>query len=196
MKIVTNLFFLIFVTSLYSVENISLKSSVTFNTLCSKCHEGQCSGRLTFDTGSATASNHIKRYSDDSNLSKIETEEFFSLLNYMKKECKLFMPNDVKYSFKNLSLFATSTHKAYFIPLGKLKKGDYTFEIKVKDDLPFRVEIISSLFDSYLDRSVCSCAKKREFHFNIDEDINYFLRIKSKKPLYLEVLEIKKILAK
>ncbi len=194
MKFLTTLFLLVLATSLYSIEkkqNISLKSSVVFNTLCSKCHEGQCSGRLTFDTGSEVASNHIKRYADDSSISKSEVKEFFTLLNYMKKECLLLMPDKIKYTIENILSFATPSHKGYFIPLGRLKKGNYSLFIKTRDDTPFRVEVISSQFDSYLDRSVCACLKRRVFEVSIDEDTNYFLRIKSKKPLYLETLEIK-----
>jgi len=194
MKIITTLFFLIITTSLYAAqnkENISLKSSVTFNILCSKCHEGQCSGRLTFDTGSEVASNHIKRYSNDENISKNEIREYFTLLNYMKKECLLLMPDDTKYTNSDLSSFAIPSHKGYFIPLGILKKGNYSLYIKTKNNIPFRIELISSQFDSSLDRSVCACVKKREFEFTIDKDTNYFLRIKSRKPLNLKSLEIK-----
>jgi hypothetical protein len=196
MKIFIAIFFILFTTLLYAVdkvEEITLKSSVSFNTLCSKCHEGQCSGRLTFNKGSKATSNHIRRYSNDTNISKNEIEEFFTLLNYMKKECLLFMPQNTEYSPNNLASFATSTYKEYFIPLGLLKKGNYSLLIKTKEDIPFRVELISKQFDSCLDISICTCLKKREFEFKIDKDTNYFLRIKSKKPLYLDILEIKKV---
>ncbi|WP_455755776.1 hypothetical protein [Sulfurimonas sp.] len=196
MKITTTLFFLIFTTFLYSAqnkENISLKSAVTFNTLCSKCHEGKCSRRLTFDRGNKFTNNHIKRYSDFKDISKNEIKEFFILLNYMKKECLLLMPDEIKYEISNLESFAISSHKGYFIPLGELKKGNYSLFIRTKDDTPFRVELISRQLDSYLDRLFRSCVKKRKFDFTIDKDTNYFLRIKSKEPLYLKVLEIKKV---
>ncbi len=191
MKFSTLLTCLVLVTTLYSsdkVSNISVKSAVTFNTLCAKCHEGQCSGRLTFDTGSGAASNHIKRYSDDANISKIEIQEFFTLLNYMKKECLLFMPESKKYKKENLSLFATASYKRYFIPLGELKKGKYTLELGPKEDIHFKLEVISSQFDSYLDQAFCPQTKEKKFNFMIEENINYFLRIQSKKPLHLKSL--------
>ncbi len=196
MKIVSSLFFFIFTTSSYAVEKeeeISLKSAVIFNTSCAKCHEGQCSGRLTFDTGSKSATSHITRYSDDTNISQKEIEEFFTLLNYMKKECLLLMPKDKKYSVSSLSSFSTSSHKAYFIPLGILKKGEYSLRITTKEDVRFRLELISSQFDTSLDRSVCSSMKEKLFDFTIDENTNYFLRIKSKKALHIQSLDIKKV---
>lgn len=194
MKYISILFYLILTTSLYSTEkvsDISVKSAVAFNTLCAKCHEGQCSGRLTFDTGSEAASNHIKRYSDDVNISKTEIKEFFTLLNYMKKECLLFMPNKIKYKKENLSSFATASYKRYFIPLGELKQGSYTIKLEVKEDIHFKVELISSQFDSYLDRSVCPKTKEKDFSFSINEKMKYYLRIKSKEPLFITNLKIK-----
>jgi len=179
--------------ALYSSDkasNITTKSAVTFNTLCAKCHEGQCSGRLTFDTGSEAASNHIKRYSDDTNITKKEIKEFFTLLNYMKKECLLFMPNETKFNKDNLILFATASHKRYFIPLGVLKKGNYSLELEAKENIHFKLEVISSQFDSYLDEAFCPESKGKKIDFSIEENINYFLRIQSRKPLDLKSLKI------
>ena len=136
LKVVSTLFFLIFTTFLYSaqkLEDVTLKSAVTFNTLCAKCHEGQCSGRLAFDIGSEVASSHIKRYSDDESISKDEIKEFFTLLNYIKKECLLYMPDNIKYKTENLSSFATNSYKKYFIPLDMLKSGNYNLEIKIHE---------------------------------------------------------------
>ncbi|MEA3418197.1 MAG: hypothetical protein U9Q90_02270, partial [Campylobacterota bacterium] len=103
------------------VENVSTKTAIIFNTLCAKCHEGECSGRLSFDTGSKAANSHIKRYAGDTNVSKGETKEFFTLLNYMKKECALFMPDNGRWKPENLSRFALPSNDSYFIPLGSLK---------------------------------------------------------------------------
>ena len=193
MKFMTIALYLIITIALYSSDktpNISTKSAVTFNTLCAKCHEGQCSGRLTFDTGSEAASNHIKRYSDDTNISKKESKEFFTLLNYMKKECLLFMPSETKFNKDNLTLFATASYKRYFFPLGVLKKGNYSLELEAKENIHFKLEVISSQFDSYLDEAFCPESKGKKFDFSIEENINYFLRIQSKKPLHLKSLKI------
>ena len=192
--------FLFFVTllsctpllSAEKVQNISTKTAVIFNTLCAKCHEGECSGRLSFDTGSKAASSHIKRYAEDTNLSKGETKEFFILLNYMKKECALLMPDDGKWKHENLSHFALPSHKGYFIPLGILKSGNYRFAIKTKEDIHFRAEVISDHFDHFLDQSVCPDQKELILRFAINESAYIFLRIQSRKPLHIITLEIKK----
>ncbi len=174
------------------VEDSSIKTSVIFNTLCAKCHEGECSGRLSFDTGSKAASSHIKRYAGDVNISKGETEEFFSLLNYMKTECALWMPDNGKWKPENLSHFALPSSKGYFIPLGVLKEGKYHLEIKLKDDVHFRVEVLSDHFEHFLDISACPDGKKETFQFTINESVNTFLRIQSRIPLQIMDLNIKK----
>jgi hypothetical protein len=172
------------------LQNISIKTSVIFNTLCAKCHEGECSGRLSFDTGSKAANSHIKRYSGDINISVDERKEFFSLLNYMKKECALYMPDTKEWKIKNLSQFALPSHKSYFIPLGTLKSGKYNFDIKTKEKIHFRVEIISEHFDPFLDQSICPDQRWETIQFSIDRSSNSFLRIRSKKPFHILTLEI------
>jgi hypothetical protein len=39
----------------------SIATIVEFNTVCSDCHAGECSGRLSFDSGPAAARAHISR---------------------------------------------------------------------------------------------------------------------------------------
>lgn len=34
---------------------------VRFSTVCFNCHEGECSGRLSFDSGARAAQDHIRR---------------------------------------------------------------------------------------------------------------------------------------
>ncbi len=182
------IFFLAFPLHLLSapkVENISIKTSVIFNTLCAKCHEGECSGRLSFDTGSKAASSHIKRYAGNTNITKDETKEFFSLLNYMKTECALWMPSDGKWKPENILRFALPSSKGYFIPLGVLKEGKYHIEIKLKDDIHFRVEVLSDHFEHFLDISVCPDGKKHMLQFTTEKSVNTFLRIQSRKSLQI-----------
>lgn len=172
-------------------QNISTKTAVIFNTLCAKCHEGECSGRLSFDTGSQAASSHIKRYAGDANISKVESKAFFTLLNHMKMKCALLMPDGEKWKQENLSHFALPSSKGYFIPLGLLKSGKYLIVIKTKEEIHFRVEVISDRFDSFLDKTACPDQKDEVLSFTLDETVNAFLRIQSRQPLHITAMEIK-----
>ncbi|HEC45882.1 MAG TPA: hypothetical protein ENI25_03580 [Epsilonproteobacteria bacterium] len=177
-------------SSAQKVEDSSTKIAVIFNTLCAKCHEGECSGRLSFDTGSKAANSHIRRYAGDTNISKGDTEDFFSLLNHMKKECELWMPDSGEWKPESLSHFALPSAKGYFIPLGLLKEGKYHVEIKIKDDIHFRVEVLSDHFDHFLDKAACPDGEKETLQFTIDKSVNTFLRIQSKKPLQIIALKV------
>ncbi len=179
-------------SSTEKTENISTKIAVIFNTLCAKCHEGECSGRLSFNNGNKAANSHIKRYAGDSNVSEGEAEEFFTLLNYMKIECALLMPDNGKWKPENLTHFALPSHESYFIPLGILKNGKYRLIIETKEDALYRVEVISDHLDHFLDRLVSIHRKEQALLFTINEPVNAFLRISSRKPLHITALEIKK----
>ena len=190
-----SILFATFFSPLFSAskaEISSTKTAVIFNTLCAKCHEGECSGRLSYDTGSSTVIRHIKRYAEDTNISKEETEELFSLLNHMKTECALWMPDNGRRESKNLASFALPSAKGYFIPLGILKEGKYHVEIKIKDKILFSIEALSDHFEHYLHVSVCPDEKEKTLQFTIDRPANIFLRIQSKEPLQIIDLKIKK----
>jgi len=173
-------------------ESISTESAVIFNTLCSKCHEGECSGRLSFDTGSRTAGSHIRRYTGDSNLSKGKIKEFFALLNYMKKKCAIYMPDNVKWKEENLSLFMLPSSKGYFIPLGTLEPGTYHIAIESKEDTHFELEVLSEHFDHFLNQEICPEKKNNTVQFTIDKPSTVFVRIKSRNPLHIVSFKIEK----
>ncbi|RRS29828.1 MAG: hypothetical protein P794_10070 [Epsilonproteobacteria bacterium (ex Lamellibrachia satsuma)] len=184
--------FPLYLSSAPKVENSSIKTAVIFNTLCAKCHEGECSGRLSFDTGSKVAGNHIKHYAGDINISKEEIKEFFTLLNHMKTECIVWMPDAGKRNMKKLSLFALPSGKGYFVPLGSLQKGKYSLEIKLKEDIHFRIEVLSDKFEHFLDISACPNCEKEPLQFTIDRPANTFLRIRSRKTFQIIDLNVKK----
>jgi hypothetical protein len=173
-------------------ETISTGSAVTFNTLCSKCHEGECSGRLSFDTGSKTAGSHIRRYAEEHTLSKGKIKEFFALLNHMKKVCAIYMPKNAQWKQEDLSHFMLSSAKGYFIPLGLLEGGTYRMTIRTKEDIHFQTEVLSEHFDHFLNQEVCPRRKNNTLQFAIDTPKRVFLRIKSRKPLHILLLKIEK----
>lgn len=170
-------------------EQVSIKTAVIFNTRCAKCHEGECSGRLSFDTGSEAARSHIGRYAGENNISKSEIKEFFALLNHMKKACNLLMPGSQKAVSNDLTRFATFSHTAYFIPLGQLKKGSYHLKISAKEKIHYRLELLTDQFDPIVEISICP-EKKEKILFTLDEPVTAFLRIRSKEPLHLLDLNV------
>ena len=43
-----------------AAAGIPLAAVVRFNTACARCHEGECSGRLSFDHGQESSGNPIR----------------------------------------------------------------------------------------------------------------------------------------
>ena len=41
---------------------VSRATAVKFNTVCTRCHEGECSGRVSFSSGVAATRSHVLRY--------------------------------------------------------------------------------------------------------------------------------------
>ena len=172
-------------------RDITTKISVVFNTLCAKCHEGECSGRLSFETGSHTAARHIRHYAGDTNLTAKEVREFFSLLNYMKEECAVYMPDDGEWKPENLSRFALPSNRGYFIPLGTLKSGRYHLAMVLQEATPFRIEVMTEKIETLLDHSITTLQKNHVVDFTVDESTAVFVRIRSREVLHLIALEIK-----
>jgi hypothetical protein len=61
------------------------ESVIRFNTTCAQCHEGQCSGRLSFSLGAEAAFDHIRRYAGDVDDTTVQT--LYDALSRMKTTC-------------------------------------------------------------------------------------------------------------
>ncbi|HBH35093.1 MAG TPA: hypothetical protein DDW45_01410, partial [Gammaproteobacteria bacterium] len=71
-------------------EEAFTESVVIFNTICAKCHEAQCSGRLSFDDTLDASANHIVRYYNEASEKKWLQRELFVILNHMKEKCAYY----------------------------------------------------------------------------------------------------------
>jgi hypothetical protein len=58
---------------------------VRFNTVCATCHEGECSGRLSFQSGVSAALGHMQRHLGK--VTEIEASDLFGLIKYTKERC-------------------------------------------------------------------------------------------------------------
>jgi cytochrome c553 len=63
----------------------TVESTVLFNTNCARCHEGECSGRMSFHLPREEADQHIRRHGGE--LPEAQVRELYDLLRYMKEEC-------------------------------------------------------------------------------------------------------------
>ena len=68
-----------------AANEIPQSTIVRFNTVCANCHEGECSGRLSFQSGAAAARQHMQRYLGP--IVDADVAAFFDLLRYTKENC-------------------------------------------------------------------------------------------------------------
>lgn len=66
-------------------DNISRSAVVKFNTACARCHEGECSGRLSFSSGSSATLGHVRRYLPES--TPADADELYAILKHVKVDC-------------------------------------------------------------------------------------------------------------
>lgn len=69
----------------FAADQLPTASIVRFNTVCTNCHEGECSGRLSFHTGAKEALGHMQRYLGS--ISDSQAENLFVLLRHTKERC-------------------------------------------------------------------------------------------------------------
>jgi hypothetical protein len=137
----------------------SIATIVQFHTVCSNCHEGECSGRLSFDSGAAAARSHIERHLETKD--DVHVAALFAMLRHVKENC-------------GHNPYAG----AYFVPLGKMAAGrrQITFEFDGAAEGSARID--DDRMETVADERLCGDAGKT-VAFDAAADIAYFLHLKS-----------------
>ena len=167
----------------FSTETAAFTESVIiFNTLCAKCHEAQCSGRLSFEEAFEKSTNHILRYYDQASGKQWLQKELFDILNYMKTKCAYYpmqaaVPLKRIWAAEFLEEFSTLMEKNYFIPVGRFTPGNYLIALEFEKDVKVTVNLISEEFDMVTEE--CLQSKERRIHIPvlIEEPGDYYFRI-------------------
>ena len=171
------------------------ESVVIFNTICAKCHEAQCSGRLSFDDSFEASVNHIVRYYGEASEKKWLQRELFVILNHMKEKCAFypmpaFIPPQRVWSGEMLEKMATLLERNYFIPIGSFTPGRYQLELKLAKDAKVTAHLVSETFDMVVEDCYLSSDQRIVIPFLIEEAGNYYLRVYPREPVQITRLAI------
>lgn len=167
---------------------ISAASSVRFNIVCARCHEGECSGRLSFDQGRKMAELHIERYAGK--VSPLTRQELYALLEYMKLECRYY-PSDVavpanrKWEAGMLQKLHDEAESAYFIPLGRLAAGSYRADLRFDRETGASAELVSARFEIAAFPEVKTTEKAASIVLRANSEGEYHLRLLVARPASL-----------
>lgn len=178
----------------FATDTIQIESVIIFNTSCARCHEGQCSGRLTFHFPKRAAYQHISRFGGELSIETIR--QLFELLRYTKEECSFYplsvgLIQDRIWRSKMLGKLQSPSNQAYFVPLGLLEPGLYQLLLEgLTDNTNYCIEIINNEFDYFDIEKVNGESEKMSLQFQADERSEYYLRITSKKPVNLKRIEL------
>lgn len=192
--------FLLIPPAYATAETAFTESVVIFNTICAKCHEAQCSGRLSFEDAFEQSSNHILRYADQASgkqglLKEGLQKELFEILNYMKIKCAYYpmqaaVPVKRLWEGELLEKFATLMEKNYFIPVGHFTPGAYHIELELEKDVKLTVHLISGEFEMVVEDCFQSSDRRINIPVLIEEPGDYYLRMYPKEAVKLIRLAI------
>ena len=184
---------LLITASSHAAEPTPAASVVRFYTVYANCHEGQCSGRLSFHTGAKEARGHMQRYLG--NITDGEAEKLFGVLRHTKEECAhypLASPVSVgsRLGASELAAWRNTREGGYFIPLGALGKGDYQLRLDFSVAGNGKVKLTDDRFEPLVEESLCPQQNALEFRFKA-EGGPHFLTIKA--PVVVDTLLLKAV---
>lgn len=165
--------------------DVSATTVVKFNTVCARCHEGECSGRLSFSSGVAATQGHVRRHLPGA--SPLEVEELFAVLKYTKEHCSHYpLPDSVPaggvWSGEGLRQWRSPDGDGYFIPLGNLRRGNYQLGLNFDRKAPASVRIADEKFEVLLEEQQCKDLAFRQT-LQVSADARYFLYLNSSAML-------------
>jgi hypothetical protein len=171
------------------------ESVVIFNTICSKCHEAQCSGRLSFDEAFEKSTSHILRYYGRASGKQWLQKELFDILNYMKGKCAYYpmqalVPLKRVWEGSILEKFTTLMERNYFIPVGNFSPGSYLIELELEKDVKVTAHLISEEFEWVFEDCYQSTDRQISIPFIIEEPGDYYFRMYPRKPVKIIRLAI------
>jgi hypothetical protein len=159
----------------------SIETIVQFHTVCSSCHEGQCSARLSFDSGAAAARSHIERYLGTT--TDGQAAALFAMLRHVKETCGHYpvaanRPATGVWEATELALWRNAQAGAYFIPLGPLTAGRRQLVLEFDGAAEGNARIDNGRTETQADERLCGDTAKT-VAFDATAGTTYFLHLKA-----------------
>lgn len=186
----------LFSGSVYAAPGAPFTESVViFNTVCAKCHEAECSGRLSFDHGYEASRSHIIRHYGAAADKLWLQSELFSILSYTKEQCAYYpmdmvIPARKVWSGEMLQRMSTFRELNYFVPLGVFTRGEYRIELEMDKDVRVTVHLMSDTFDMVVEDCLETSEKVLVIPVTITEPGDYYFRLYPRQPVRINRLAI------
>ncbi len=172
----------------------TVESTVLFNTNCARCHEGECSGRMSFHLPRKEADQHIRRHGGE--LPEAQVRELYDLLRYMKEECAFYplplaLARDRAWDAETLGRLRSASGETYFLPVGTLGAGRHRVALQgLGPKARPCVELIDADFD-FIDAIELEPSETGwGLRFRTEQQTEVFLRLKAPGSTPLTRVEI------
>jgi hypothetical protein len=159
----------------------ALDAIVQFHTVCNDCHEGECSGRLSFDSGAAAARGHIVRFLGATSEAGIAA--LFAMLRHVKETCSHYpavplRPAVGAWEAEELAPWHNAQAGAYFIPLGPLAAGSRQLLLEFDRPAEGSARIDDERMESFAEARLCRDTTQR-VEFTAIAATPYYLHLRS-----------------
>ena len=176
-------------------EEVFTESVVIFNTICAKCHEAQCSGRMSFQMAYEESVNHIVRHYGEASGKVWRQKQLFQILNHMKEKCAYYpmqvtVPPQRVWGSEILDKLTTFLEKNYFIPAGSFDPGEYQLVLTLEEDAKVTIHMVSEEFDMVIEDCYLSKDRQIVVPFTIEDSSHYYVRLYPHKPVSMTQLVI------
>lgn len=168
----------------------SQETLVIFHTVCVNCHEGECSGRLSFEAEASLARSHVERHAGAVSDSKLAL--LFAMLRHVKETCSHYPlvaspPTTGIWEAGEIAAWRNDITGAYFIPLGQLDARRYRIELEFAAPASGEVRIADNHMETHGEERLCNDARK-SLSLRTATDRDYYLYLKSDTQLRRIVL--------
>lgn len=175
------------ISGAYADDTPFTESVVIFNTACARCHEGECSGRLSFGHGSDIARNHILRHYGPATGEARLQRELSDILAYMKDHCAFYplhstVPAGGIWDTRALERLSAGPDGNMFVPLGRLQPGRYRLAMEFARDMRGRFQVVSETFEMTYEAELASRAGRLDIPFTVDVPGEYYFRMYPHHP--------------
>jgi hypothetical protein len=167
-------------------------ATLRFATTCARCHEGECSGRLTFAREPQAAFDHIRRYAGPAD--DALARQLYATLERMKSDCSyppLEGPDLGRMAGREeLAVHLDPWSGHYFLSLGELPAGIHRLSLEVHGDGRLRVEVIDATFDPIIDRCLTPAGGPLQLLLGVEDSGRHYLRLRPRGRLTIDRLTL------
>jgi len=159
----------------------SIELLVQYHTVCSDCHDRECSGRLSFDHGPGATRSHVERHLGETH--EVAVAALFAMLRHVKETCSHYpavplRPAVGTWEAEELAPWRNARAGAYFIPLGRLAEGPRQIALEFDRPAEGGARIDDDQLETVADERFCRDTASR-LELDADPAKTYFLHLKS-----------------